>query len=266
MAAEGLSFRPYAPPQNIITFLKRIRGSTLPQVVDQDYLGRLGIPTGNANRVLQALRFLCLLPEDGHPTDNLKRLQVASVSDYPTVLGHILREAYSEVFEFVDLNDPSLTFEQVSDAFRTYDPHGQNTRMVTLFLGLCKEAEMIANAPTPRSKGGRPALTKKANTSISQRGRSAPPASDGGGAYANGIKPEDDSQKHARIGTPHGDKRQRLSNMFDLYREAIPEPCEWTQEEYNTWLEGFIGSLKLFVKIKPKNEFGITEESSPVTP
>jgi hypothetical protein len=54
---------------------------------------------------------------------------------------------------------------RIRDAFRNYEPMGQQTRMVTLFQGLCAAAGLIPEKPTrvgrpPATSRPRPTLTR----------------------------------------------------------------------------------------------------------
>jgi hypothetical protein len=85
--------------------------------------------------VLYALISLDLIDEGGLPTPTLESLRLAP-----------------DIFAIVDPTKDDET--RVRDAFRGYNPVGQQARMVSLFLGLCANAGMIsdkpASAPRPR--------------------------------------------------------------------------------------------------------------------
>jgi hypothetical protein len=58
-----------------------------------------------------------------------------------------LKGAYAEVFAFVDpAKDDDI---KIRDAFRSYNPAGQQERMVTLFQGLCAAAGLIPEKAAP---------------------------------------------------------------------------------------------------------------------
>lgn len=145
--ADGTA--PYAPPKTVIDLVERYRDKGLRTPFDLDVLGQAGISSGLAPRVLQALRLLDLIDSDGNPTPALESLRKASTDDFRSVLAEVVREAYADVFNFVDPAED--TTDAISDAFRSYNPPGQRGRMVTLFIGLCREAGIIDWKPPPRA-------------------------------------------------------------------------------------------------------------------
>lgn len=145
MAIQADGSAPYAPPKAVMEVINRYRDKGLTVPFDLDVLIKAGVTEALAPRVLQALRLLDLVDEGGHPTEAFERLKVVPSDDFRDVLGEIVRSSYAEVFNFVDPAEDSPT--KVADAFRTYKPTGQRNRMVTLFLGLCREAGIIEGTP-----------------------------------------------------------------------------------------------------------------------
>lgn len=140
---------PYAPPATIIAVIDRARERGLPTPVTKDVLGRSGIPESLIPRTLQALQLLELLNEDGTWTQNLDILRRAPEGEFQARLSEILRSVYADVFQYADPEKDSAT--QVRDAFRAFTPHGQQDRMVTLFLGLCQKAGIVTGDSQPKS-------------------------------------------------------------------------------------------------------------------
>lgn len=135
---------PYAPVQNVVEFIHKVRDRELAQPVTLATLEAIGIPEGNRPRTLQALKFLRVLQEDGYYDEAAEQLKLAGTDEYPEVLAGLLRSAYALVFKMVDpATDPEY---RIADAFRQYQPDGQRSRMVTLFLGLCAEAGIVSRA------------------------------------------------------------------------------------------------------------------------
>lgn len=143
------SFRPYAAPANVLGFLARVRRRNLPETITNDFLRVAGIPEVVFGRVMQALRFLKLVHEDGRPTDTLVALSGATDAQYREVLEKVIREAYRTEFQVID---PSKDMQaRIIDAFRQFQPRSQTERMVMLFLGLCREAGIpVLEAPRER--------------------------------------------------------------------------------------------------------------------
>jgi len=145
MAIEIDSTAPYAPAENVLLVIRRCREKGLLEVFTTQELLRLSVPDGNARRTMRALRFLGLVDDDGRYTPEFTRLCRASTGEYPQILGEILRVAYKDIFVIVDPTDTNLT--ELHDAFRHCKPQAQRRRMVRLFIGLCREAELMPGGP-----------------------------------------------------------------------------------------------------------------------
>jgi hypothetical protein len=133
-------YAPYAPPKNVLDFIRRKRERGLPDVIGSQVLEQIGIPEGNAPRTLRALRFLGLIEDDGSQSAALERIGAASSTQYSKVLAEVIQQAYHQVFTMID---PSVDSETaIEDSFRQFQPEAQRSRMVALFLALCREADL----------------------------------------------------------------------------------------------------------------------------
>ena len=142
-------FRPYAATANVVAIIERARTRNLPETVTNDFLGLAQIPEVVYGRVRQALEFLDLIHEDGRPTANLQSLAKAPESEYLQVLATCIREAYRDDFQRIDPSQDNQG--QIIEAFRRYQPRSQTSRMVMLFLGLCRTAGIpVLDAPRER--------------------------------------------------------------------------------------------------------------------
>ncbi len=138
MAVTQDNSGPYAPPSTVIDVITRHRTRGLPSPVNADVLARSGVSDSLIPRTLQALQSLDLLDEQGQPTSIFEGLRLAPESEFKQRMAEWLNQAYADVIAFVD---PATDDEiKVRDAFRSYKPVGQQARMVTLFLGLYREA------------------------------------------------------------------------------------------------------------------------------
>lgn len=155
---------PYGPPSGVISTVDAFRNRGLATPITTDVLMRIGITDALAPRVLQSLKLLDLVAEDGNPTDQLQVLRRATSEEYQERFAEIIRNAYAPIFAFVD--PATATPERVRDAFRPYEPVGQQGRMVTLFLGLLEHAGLIEAAPRrqaaaqPRPGARRPSISR----------------------------------------------------------------------------------------------------------
>jgi hypothetical protein len=160
---------PYAPASAIMGLIERHRNKGLPSPVDADVLARAGISDSLIPRTLQALNSLGLLTEDGRPSEVLEGLRLAPESNYRQCLAEWLKSAYADALNFVD---PATDDEiRIRDAFRSYKPTGQQSRMVTLFVGLFTAAGVIPERqrqPTRQARQSQPAKTKAKVNSVSR--------------------------------------------------------------------------------------------------
>jgi hypothetical protein len=164
--------RPYAAASNVIAVLERCRSRNLPTELDDDFLRLAQIPDVVFGRVKQALRFLDLVDQHGRPTDKLRSLAGAPTDEYRQLLGGILREAYREDFERI--NPAEDAAHVITAAFQKYEPRSQTKRMVMLFLGLCREADIeVADAPRERKMQSRTSNGSKPSPASRQQRRTA---------------------------------------------------------------------------------------------
>lgn len=151
MSITSDSNAPYAPAATIVNLLKKFRDKGLTIPVTSDVLLRAGVTESLLTRTLQAMQLLELIDEDGNATEVFKKIRAVPEKDYKATLAAWLKQVYADVFAFTDPMADDET--QVRDAFRTYIPHGQQDRMVKLFIALCAEAGL---APESKKAEGKP--------------------------------------------------------------------------------------------------------------
>jgi hypothetical protein len=141
MAVRSGGQAPYAPPQAIIALIHAYRNRPLQTPFTPDVLMRAGVKDSLVPRVAASLKLLDLIDEAGNPTAELEGLRRAAQGEYRSRLEAIVRSVYAEVFQYFD---PATDDEdKARDIFRHYEPIGQLTRIVRLFMGLCEEAGII---------------------------------------------------------------------------------------------------------------------------
>lgn len=173
MSAAERPTGPYAPVKNVLDVVHRLRDRGVPIPLTADSLTTIGVPDGNAPRTLQALKFLGLVDGKGQLTESAERLRRANTEEYPTLFAEVIRSAYVPVFQLVD---PAQDDEiKVADAFRQYDPAGQREKMVTLFMGLCEEADIV---PDSDKRAQRPTAPRRERPNVTRR--TTPPRRDPG--------------------------------------------------------------------------------------
>ena len=238
MVSEMVRQAPYAPLANVIGLIRRRRDKGLPEIVTSQELTRMGIPEGNVSRVLQALRFLSLLDEEGRQTDSFNRLARASTNEYPEVLGEIIRSAYHDVF--VIISDPeTATDVEINDAFRYYQPQAQRNRMIILFRGLCQEAKIIKGGPPETRKRERVVTPKKplvASQTVPTRK----------------AHPKSEPLQVPSITPPLGNEQTHSKAQYGLLEgllQQLPDERQWSQVRRERWLQAFIANVDLLIDV-----------------
>ncbi len=217
---------PYAPPSAILDIIDRYRNMGLTRPFTADVLVRAGVSESLIPRTLQALTVLELIDDEKNPTETLEGLRRAPGPEFKKQLAAWISSVYADVMSFVEASDDESA---IRDAFRSYKPHGQQTRMVTLFLGLCRAAGLReddqSTAPSrPRARTSRaaskprspPKTQQLASTEIS---RGLPPA------IAGLIKSLPES------GTWTADRREKFIKTFTAVLDFSIRVVEKKEEE-----------------------------------
>lgn len=162
MAVTTNAPAPYGAPSAVLTVIEGFRDHGLATPFTTDVLIRAGVADGLVGRTMHALRALELVDDEGNPTDAMRGLQTASTDEWPERLADVVRQAYADVFRFVD--PATADAMRIRDAFRAYQPRAQQTRMVTLFMRLCERAGIVeAQERAPRTPQQRPQRPRRQN-------------------------------------------------------------------------------------------------------
>lgn len=177
------SAAPYAPGSAILGVVSRHRAKGLPSVIDLDVLTRAGVSETLAPRTLQALKSLDLIGDDGKLTETFEGLRLAPEAEYQQRMGDWLRSAYADVLTYVE--PETATETDLRDAFRTYVPTGQQTRMISLFqalfaaAGLAPERQRVVAKRVASGNGGvkpKPTVARAATNKPAAQHNPPPPA------------------------------------------------------------------------------------------
>jgi hypothetical protein len=211
----------------VIGIIRRFRDKGLPSPFNDDVLRRSGIvPESLIARTLQSLQILELIDDSGMPTPTLLKIRSVPEADYKACLAEWLRSVYSDVFAYVDPEKDSGV--QVRDAFRAYVPHGQQDRMVTLFLALCAEAGI-----TDGKKIEGPVVRKTTATRVVKSARPTPTIS---------LTPKQQHVHPQNYGMPPA-----LAGLL----QSIPSPeTGWVKADRDRFMATFNTVLDFCIPIK----------------
>lgn len=184
MAVRTGSPAPYGPPAGVLDMIMGFRERGLTTPFSSEVYARAGISESLIPRVKNSMEALDLVDADGNPTPTLIALRQVRSDEFQANLADAIKAAYSEVFQFVDPAKDDAT--RIADAFRSYEPHGQRARMITLFMGLCEAAGIAKSADAKVSqRTARPAISKtRARAATQPRGSSGTGAPSMNGAAA----------------------------------------------------------------------------------
>jgi hypothetical protein len=136
----------------VISVIEAFRDRGLATPFTAEVLGRAGVSETLVSRVLQSMRELELVDENGMPTDTFERLrQARGEEEYKARLLAWLQDTYQEILKFADPENDAV--QRVSEAFRGFTPAKQRLRMVTLMLRLFEYAGATTKVATPRESG-----------------------------------------------------------------------------------------------------------------
>jgi len=223
MYSSDEKFAPYASIGNVISVIRRYRDYGTPKIIDLTEMQKAGVSEGNASRTLVTLRFLGLIEENGEPSPLFLQLNKARSDEYSKVLGDIVRNAYTEIFNI--LNPEVANDIEINDAFRGFSPSKQRDRMASLFLGLCKEAGIISGEPETHRK-----VASKPETKTRNRG-------------AAKIKPVD-KIRESNVSYWFG----QLKTMLDKLPPA--EEAHWPKTTRDKWIQALTALLDLLIDVE----------------
>lgn len=228
MAIDTQSPAPYTAGAALLTVMRRFRDRGLTTPFTPDVLVRAGVPESLVGRTVQALQTLDLMDDKGAPTETFQRIRLASEKDYKTVLAEWLRSAYAEIFQFVDPSADDAS--AIRDAFRAYTPHGQQDRMVALFLALCAEAGLVDESKKSELK---PAARK-------------PPLPLRAAPRATRVATPRSSSRSAVVPVAAGTLPPALAGLM----QSLPPPeVGWTKDQRDRFMETFKSVLDFVVPI-----------------
>lgn len=222
---------PYAPASAILELINRHRNKGLPSPVDAEVLGRAGVSDSLIPRTLHALRVLDLVDEDGKVTSVLEGIRKAPEAEYQQRLKDWLTSAYADALQYVDPETASDT--DIRDAFRSYNPVGQQSRMVTLFSGLFRAAGVGPEKPVPS-----PRKSSSNNAAPTRRPSSGP-------------KKRQNQKITGSAKLTLGGGNQLPPALSGLLASLPKQGESWTEDEHDAFLNTFQAVLSFCYPPKP---------------
>lgn len=229
---------PYAPPQTVIDVLRRIRDRGLPVPVTSEILERAGVSETLSNRTLQTLKLLNFLDAEGAYMPEFDAANRAPEDQYKSRLGDLILGKYQEVVTFADPGTDS--YERVRDAFRGFNPVGQQDRMVSLFLGLLDYVGADTSAATRKRPDGAPAAPQRSAAPRSQRPKKSVSAN------RNGSPTKSDVARRE----PADDLAELPPGLVGLLRQIPLGGAGWSAATRNTFIEAFTAVLNFSVPVR----------------
>ena len=236
--------------QNILLLIHRLRERGLPEVLDHRRIVEMGLPEESSSRIRKALRFLNFTDSEGKQTPTFQRLGRATDDEYPELLKAILEKAYDAVFQSLG-NISAAQERDYQNAFRYYNPQGQRSSMIRLFMALCQEAGMLPGGAATRAARTKPSQKPQPSRPAAKRKEDQPAADTNAGSsvsrgFSDDLPPTSD--KSANDGAV---KYQ----LMQVLLKQLPSDGTWTQKRHDQWLRAVETSVDLLVEITgPEDE------------
>lgn len=247
MVATVLETAPYAPPQNILEVLHHVRRRSLLDPLDSKAVKSIGVPEGNVSRTLAAFRFLKLIDDDEHCTDTFDRLARVPEDQYPEQLAQVLREAYKTIFTYWEPSEDDQV--KLSNLFRQhYNPQAQRTRMVTLFVALCREANiLIGPVPESRPRAKRTSVSKDQGIKRGRPGRvPSTPDAEQVPLFQSATVTGSVTPSASAFDTSGIDDHYAL--CLETMKKLPADHC-WTRKQRLKWLQAITACVDLLVEV-----------------
>jgi hypothetical protein len=166
---------------------------SFPKEVTADTLRKLGVAPKNESYVINVLRFLGVIDDEGKKVDGkAKAFLQHDGASFATEFGKLVSEAYEELFELHADAAWKLDRHALTQFFRTTDHSSDvvGTRQAGTFVALAALSGH-AEVPTPKSTS---ASTPKSSTAAKKAAKKEPAPPNAGGSNvasgnANGVTP-----------------------------------------------------------------------------
>lgn len=211
----------------IASTIEQLR-STFPQQVTAETLRKWGIAPANESYVINVLKFLGILDNDGNKTEKAKVFTTHSDDDFAKQFAPIVADAYSDLFKH--FNDAwNQSQDQLITFFRQSDDSSATVgkRQARTFITLAAYAGH-GETPTPRKPSQSSSTKKKASTKKTPVTRRPPQGkgSVGGAETSNatgGLPHQHEVAMTVRleINLPVADDQKVYDRIFASIRENL---------------------------------------------
>ncbi len=143
------------------------------------------------------------------------------------------------------LDPATASDEQLQNAFRYYEPRAQRQRMISLFKGLCREAQLITGS-SEVPKRTRSATIGKSSTSSSNGRKPAVTEHSAPQAVPDFASVPSQANNHYQSGIS-----QEYTLLFNLLQQLPKgEEKQWTSARREKWLQAVTASVDLLIEIE----------------
>lgn len=128
----------YASSKAFERFLDRIRNRNAPSHFDLSLLLDFGVPRGATGPLLSSLKWIGVIDDAGTPTSQFALLQTSLEDEFKTNLQSIVKQAYDEAFERLNVEEDSR--ELIQAYFGRNYSFSLASKMTNFFLYLCERS------------------------------------------------------------------------------------------------------------------------------
>jgi Family of unknown function (DUF5343) len=168
----------------LVQTIEQLRKS-FPSAVTSDTLKKLGLAPGNESFVINILKFLGLISEDGTRKPEVNAAFVKSNDEFPAAFEGFIRKAYADLFALHSDAAWSLSADKLIAYFRTSDESSElvGKRQAMTFQTLASLAGKMPSAKpqvvAPRAAMGTKGKPQKQSVQATSGGKSSAPANSG---------------------------------------------------------------------------------------
>jgi hypothetical protein len=212
---------PYATTQPGLTATIQQLRSVFPPKVTADTLKKWNIAANNESSILQTLRFIGVVDEEGTKQPNAGPVFVLDDTEFPAAFAKLVKSGYAGLFELYGDTAWQLDKGKLTGFFRTSDQTSARVgeQQAATFMALASLAGYQpvtgnGNGSTPRNRpSGRPEAKRATQTAPRPQVELTPPPARSGSPLAMSVRIE--------LNLPISDKQEVYDNIFRSIRENL---------------------------------------------